>query len=285
MTSKWKNSDKGRKYQSRYCKQYRINKKKERQKKINDNLEVEIMYKAEIPLNNLTSEGYFGYRGVLLRDKTTDLVQCHICGHWVTAVLSHSRIAHKICGYEYRRKFSLPLSYPLCSRRYSLKRREMMLARIENNKNEFNRFVSKKASNRSRVRALLYGRNSMAFLNRLGNCPEQVLNRYLIVCDLVGGEATPKQVKDNDSRLYGIINNRYGGFPEFRKNNGLTERLVKKPSTKIKLINELRKWVIRYERIPMRRDFELANDEHYSYDTYIDKFGSWRRALATAGII
>lgn len=48
-------------------------------------------------------------------------VECHICGDWYRSVGHHVRQVHKISPAEYRQRFGLNRSTPLCSREYSQK--------------------------------------------------------------------------------------------------------------------------------------------------------------------
>jgi len=50
----------------------------------------------------------------------------------------------------------------------------------------------------------------------------------------------------------------------------------KKPFSKRKLLNKIREFYLKYERIPLKREFNL-------YETYQRNFGSWNNAIKLAG--
>lgn len=59
-------------------------------------------------------EGH-GFKGVLLCDKKTGEIQCHICGGWFHWLQNHIHGSHKIKGDEYRERFGLEYNTALCS--------------------------------------------------------------------------------------------------------------------------------------------------------------------------
>lgn len=69
---------------------------------LNLNEEIETLFKATGPFRRV--ENGHGYYGVVLRDKTKDLIQCHVCGKWFTWLSHHVRVAHNLPVNDYREK-------------------------------------------------------------------------------------------------------------------------------------------------------------------------------------
>ena len=99
-----------------------------------ENENIETLFKVEPPLTSLENEGYFGYMGVILRNKVEDKIQCHLCGNFYEQLSLHVIHQHKIKLLEYRHKFQLPLNFPLCSLKISESARETIQKNSKNRK-------------------------------------------------------------------------------------------------------------------------------------------------------
>lgn len=143
--------------------------------KIDQDVEIETVFKVVPPLTPL--ENGHGYQGVLLKRKDDGRIQCHICGDWYHSLGKHSCYAHGIPADEYRYKFSLPLSYPLCSQKVSAKRHQVAMSHnLGNNLAQYrakNKDWKKRAATRDRKKRIKYGLVCAAFQNKKGACPEK----------------------------------------------------------------------------------------------------------------
>jgi len=247
---------------------------------------IETIFKVEPPLT--PADTNFGYIGVLLRDKIQDKLQCHICGGWFKVLGMHSARAHKTNSASYRDKFSLPKRFPLCSRNFSraaakrasTKKHLDFLSKIR--KSNFGRVPTKRRSDSMRAYT-----KTEAYLNTKGLCEKQILSRYLIVADMVGRDPTVAELYKHDCALLSAIQRRYNNsLNNFKRlNNFAINHLSPKENkcSDIKAIGELKKFYETHKRIPRTRDFK--NGRTPTTETIRSIFGSWNRALVSAGLI
>lgn len=240
---------------------------------------IETLFKVEPPLTVAPSN--YGYIGVLLRNRETDKIQCHICGEWFKSVGSHSARKHKINSYEYRKTFSLPLCFPLCSRKLSGRKSEIILERMANGYKPG--FKNRKKFYKKQKYNTFYGTNTEAYKNKRGLCNAQIDSRYLILCEELGKELSSHDLFKYDPALLDIIVVRYGKFSNFKKEKGYVPCNMNTQTryTDEKLIGILRNFYIKNGKIPrVKHDIE-----HPSNKTFYAHFGSWSRALQAAGFI
>ena len=241
---------------------------------------IETVFKVELPVNSV--ENGFGYIGVLLRNKDTDLIQCHLCGRWFNSLSQHIFSSHKIPVIDYKKKFGLPLSFPLISRSLSSKhhQRAMTPKNIEHLKNIRSK-TGKLVSTCKRKKFMKYATNCEAYKNKFGLCDEQILRRYLMVTDIVGAEVGMRTLKKYDPALEGAINRR-GGISEFKKKNGFT--VIKKHPIRNddEILSIIRKEYKTIGHVPTSKHFKRPGS--ISLKTIINRFGSYRRALEMAGL-
>lgn len=252
---------------------------------IMDSEEIETLFKCEPPIEKLNN-GY-GYNGVLLRNKVTDTLQCHICGKWFAALNLHVDRKHKVTCVDYRDTYQLPFNFPLVSRAISR-------AHSDN----ANRPASLEilAKHRDPLKARIFSPNGNKkrwkyIYHRLGNdnivgaCPEQLRRRYLMVADIVGRDPSFRDILKHDVKMTKFIQNRYGTLNKFRKANGFHVIKSNRPLNGIsddECLSALRKFHKRYGHIPTARDFRYAFP---TTKTFIDHFGSWNRAIKMAGFV
>lgn len=244
---------------------------------------IETLFKVEPPLT--TIENGFGYIGVVLRNKDTDKLQCHICGEWFTLLINHVK-SHQINGLEYRKKFGLPLSFPLCSISYSKKFSELGqtqerkercrdIAKISQEKAQL---ASRNKKNRANW---LYGFNNPARDNMYAACFEQLKKRYEIVADIVGHDPSRYEIDQHDKSLSSAIYRRYGSINKFRKKAGYEIRKQIKPCETSQIIAKIIKFFEENKRPPTTRDFKSGV---ITMNAIYNHFGSFKRALSCAGI-
>jgi hypothetical protein len=242
---------------------------------------IETIFKTIPPLTEIA--GGFGYDGVLLRNKKTDRVQCHLCGKWMAFLGGHLHWSHKITADDYRMKFNLPIAFPLCGKGYSTKRSNIAnrlenLDRIKNFAN--NGHLLKKTWVRNRNR---WTKSCLAIQNQVGGCKKQLVERYVIVSDKLGHEAGFRDIEKYDPPLRGLIVRRYGNLNKFREENGFNIRPKAKGWKKLQIISAVRKFAIDHHKIPTTTDFKKTDGKYPSWTSIKRHFGSFRRLLSIAG--
>lgn len=246
---------------------------------------IETLFKTEPPIQPL--DNGHGFLGVVLRNKITDTLQCHICGNWFESLSRHILAKHKITVENYREDYEIPTNFPLVSRRIS-GIHSISASRPENidnlkkhrNPARAREFTPKKGSRKwKRIRRCL-GRENM-----IGACPEQIIRRFMIVSDIVGREPSSDDLKKFDSPLIKIIVTRFKTINNFRKQNGFGIKKMNRPRGGYSdefLISVIRKYHHKYGRIPKAREFLLQTP---TTKTFLDHFGSWNRAITVAGFL
>ena len=251
--------------------------------KLSNDENIETLFKVVPPLQEL--DNGHGYMGVVLRDKSEDTLQCHICGRWFKGLAHHVR-AHKIRLKDYRRLFGLPMGFPLVGRSVS---RKISQNSCNNKKAKLKQLASardmkklhSKKSRRKAKKGIKEYKNSPAYENIKGLCPEQIVRRYLIVADIVGHEPTQRELMKYDEPLFGGIIRRYKTINKFRMKNGFSVVKKSKVYTDDDLISILRGHKYKYGRTPSSYEFRSKKP---SANTIRNHFGSWNRALMCSGL-
>lgn len=194
--------------------------------KISDN--VETLFKVEPPFTDV--EGGFGYIGVVLSDKTTGKLQCHICGNYFEHLSCHVSSFHNMKSKAYKIKFQLPLGFPLCSKFRSEKLRKQ--SQLNNWEKNLPTHIGKKYKGKYTNNAV-YARNNSSFHNKHGLCELQMERRYLLVADLLGKDPSELELKEHDSKLLWAIKNKYKTSNEFRNKLDIPKRTVFKNLNKV----------------------------------------------------
>src|SRR3990167_2194814 len=96
---------------------------------INSTEEIENLYKEGTNAPYTKVENGHGYLGVLIREKSSGKIQCHICGDFFNSLSYHAR-KHKYSSSQYKTIFGFPKYFPLCSVKLSEQRRNSLLERI-----------------------------------------------------------------------------------------------------------------------------------------------------------
>lgn len=240
--------------------------------------EIETVFKVEMPIEPI-KDGH-GFLGVILRNKVDDTIQCHICGEWFKLLSQHISGKHKIKVLEYRYKYGLPLSYPLCSKSYSANSSKNGLK----NKNWLKKMTPERArAQQAKVgkKAFRWAKHSPAKTNMLGACDEQLQKRFTIIADTLGHEPGYREIEEHDPPLMPLIRNRYGNLNKFRETFGFE---VHKKNKKCEysdgnLLGLIREFVLKNKRIPTSRDCKSP-----SCSVYRRRFGSWNKAVLKAGV-
>ncbi len=246
---------------------------------------VETIFKCEPPIKKL--DNGHGYDGVLLRNKLTDTLQCHICGNWFKALSHHVIFSHKISCDDYRDNYKLPYKFPLVGRSISKSHSDNANRKIslENLAKHRNPDYARKFSPLNNKKRWDYIYKRLGNDNIVGACPEQLRQRYMLVSDYVGRNPTYRDLLKHDSKIVKLIKNRYKSLNLFREQNGFEVVEPNRPVNGISddsCINALRIFYKKYRRVPTSRDFRSLTP---TTKTFIDHFGSWNRSLKIAGFI
>lgn len=246
-------------------------------------VDIETLFKCVPPFSKL-KDGH-GFLGVLLRDTKEDKLQCHICGIWSRFLGLHIK-KHKLNSEEYRRRFELPVTFPLCAKAISARHSELsstekQLAILRRNRK--NGCYKKKKKNMSRV--MRYAKSNAAHKNKHGACDEQIEQRYLTVCDIVGKEASQRDLAKHDDSLRGLIYRRFGTINKMRVHYAMQSNPRVAPHGRIKMIAALRAYADKNGHHPRPKHFVRSVDGAPTAQAIRNEFGSWRRALLAAGFI
>jgi hypothetical protein len=242
---------------------------------------IETLFKAEAPFEPVAN-GH-GFIGILLLDKMEDTIQCHLCGRWFKGLTPHLKSKHETSNRLYKQQFGLPYSFPLCARsvsqslsKHSL--RPENLARLANVRDPAK--STRLFRSRRHKQATKYGRTNAAFLNKHGLCHDQILRRFLIVADIVGKEPSRNDLVQHDKALLDAIMYRHRNLNTFRKQEGFS--LVKRHpfQNEDTLLAAIRSKAHLLRRTPLVSDFRVGSP---NLVTIRKHFGSWNRALETAG--
>jgi hypothetical protein len=243
-------------------------------------LEVETLFKVEAPF---TPAGE-GFNGLLVIRKDDGNIHCHECGKWFKMLGPHLFKKHEMKSDEYRYKYGLPLEQPLCTRRLSSQRSDVAL-RPEHV--ELLRKIGKKyrlkgkALSKKLRKVMKYANNNAAHKNKHGACEDQMLRRYLIVCDIIGKMAGQNDLTEYDNALRGLIGrSKHKTLNGFRKYHKLTTIARAPISTETHMLACLRKFYHKYGRVPRSYDFKGHTPSNQAIR---NRFGGWHRALLDAG--
>lgn len=230
--------------------------------------DIETLFKVKPPFTEV--DGGHGFVGVVMYSKKTDKLQCHICGRWVSHLPAHAWNSHKIKSLEYRKRFFLPLSFPLVSHGISLKIHDVNEKKElwRNFKGGKNRGKGGKRNNNA-----AYARNNASFHNKHGLCDKQIMERYILVAETVGHDPSEKEIILVDSPLAWAIRERFKSINRFKSQNGFEMYQFRK--TAIGKIME------RKESLGKTPDLSFLSKEDKS--GIIKRFGSFRRALSYIG--
>lgn len=253
--------------------------------------DIENLYKSgsNAPYTQL-QRGLYGYAGVLLANKKTGKVQCHICGEWKDALQTHIRVVHKKDVYEYKKEMGFPKKFPLCAEKVSEKRRVINERRVA----EGHRFwvhstkVTKKRTPRQesqRLESYKAAVHSLASENKKNLCHDQILKRVGLVADKVGHFPSSNELKEHDWAVLGAIERRWGSWNAFKESETTEDIQRHDKYTKEKILQSLREWTLEHKRFPKLSDFRVKERHYPSGSSIIEHCGSWRRALAMAGLL
>lgn len=250
--------------------------------------EIETLFKATGPFRAV--ENGHGYYGVVLRDKKKDLIQCHICGEWFTWLSHHVIRSHKMPVNDYRKKFGLMVSFPLCSlshsRKRSVKQKELVGEKFKSKDHLAKLMKALKSKRKSYYwsRKMIDSRSTAAWENQGNLCKDQVEKRFLIVVEELGHEPSIREMQEIDPNLRYGIEKHFGSFNNFKEKMGYETNGKPLRYSRARLLGFIRKYVREHHGIPTPSDFKGISVNGYPGNvTYYKRFGSWSRALVSAG--
>ena len=248
--------------------------------KISEGENIETLYKAKPPFMQL--ENTMAPLGVLLWNRVTDTVKCHACGKWFKSINNFHLAVHKMDQELYREKFGFCKSIALCSRGVSEKIRKNNFLN-----GGYESFIRNRLPPKHYPHPSKEGQSRTSFLNSRATCPAQIQKRYEIVKNLARREPSENDFMKFDRGLSNSIKIRYGTLKNFREkfqiefnriqwNNGLSEEF---------LISNLRKFYEEKGSTSCKKYHRWVSRKYKGcMNTIIKRFGSWRRALAMAGL-
>lgn len=241
------------------------------------NVKVESIFKSRGPFQE-SDKGFLG----LVLINAEDKIHCHICDQWFSMLGVHVYRKHGITSDQYRKKYGLPLRFPLCGRGVSKKHsdaffKDKHLARLLR-LGKLHRLKGQALRKKMR-RVMRLSASTAAHENKHGACPEQMRERYLIVCDQVGKMAGQNDLTKHDNALRMLIQRKYRNLNTFRKVNGFNEVAKAPIKNDHELLAELRNLSVEKGRPPMAKDLKGRTK------VFRQHFGSFSRALKIAGII
>ena len=250
--------------------------------------EIETLFKATGPFRKV--ENGHGYYGVVLRHKKKDLIQCHVCGEWFKLLSHHVRLAHDLPVNDYREKFGLMMSFPLCSlshsRKRSIKQKELVGEKFKSKEHlaRLMRGLKKKRSYGRWSKRMKDSRQRAAWENQGNLCKDQVEKRFLIVAEEIGHEPSMREMQEIDPNLRYGIEKHFGTLNAFKEKMGYNNGTIQHRYSRANLLGHIRRYVREKQEIPGPSDFRGISVNGFPGNvTYYKRFGSWSRALAAAG--
>lgn len=248
--------------------------------------EIETVFKVEPPLTPAPSN--FGYIGVLLRNKETDKLQCHVCGEWHKSLSAHV-IKHGVISKQYKEIFGLPKNFPLIGKDISAKMSKRAKSHKSLSQLKRARCNSPILNIKKKDQKSFY--QTEAYLNSKGLCKKQIFSRYKIVENIVGRKPRISDLVEHDAPLWAAIRRRYDNkINKFREAYGVEVTEFEKRSGKGFISEEyviaiLRKKFKETGKVPLSTMFKYGRNKELSDSTIRKRFGSFRRALVKAGIL
>lgn len=182
----------------------------------------------------------FGFYGVLMLDKKSDLVMCHICGKWYSHLSAHIFRSHNIRSDEYKEMFGLYYNTAMVSERIRLEMAERI---IKMRKKNPEKFCSHGFKNGHKKQAGRRTPTSVALRNKRGRCDKQLIEKVRLCAKKIGHTPTLMELCKEygfgfDRLIYRYLKMPYekvceeaGIMPVRNSNNGFTRKFVVKTLT------------------------------------------------------
>lgn len=246
------------------------------------------LYKLHPPFRRLVN-GH-GYPGVLLERVSDGKIQCHLCGEWFKFLGSHVYQTHKISAKKYRQKFSLRSKDALCNSVMSGKQRDvakgskhLLSART---KRLGIKSIQQNMKTGKRAYAVRKGLNTLAYVNAIGLCPDQINYRFDVVAALAQRQPTLCDVRKYDHPVLDKILKSFGSFNKYIQYRGFLPRRQgatisprQKLFSDVALVAAIRSVYLKRGRV---KTLDFIGQP--SYETIRRRFGGIENALREAGI-
>lgn len=231
------------------------------------------LYKVKEPYTKVKSG--FGYQGVLLYDKETDKVQCHICGQMFARLAPHVKM-HDKTSQEYKHEFGFSHYTALQGEEVRQRQVETMLQNLKDGKIKNIRYYKDRKNKRTTGKTW---KNQMEYKNNLDICPEQMIKKVQVLATLLGRTPRAREF----GRQPAVVGN-FGTYRELIKQANLKpSKLYPIKWTQNSLLKELQDFKSKYNRDPMFKDCErgllpaLGNFRYH--------FKTWGEAKLAAGFV
>lgn len=235
------------------------------------------------PLRKIEKAKGYGFYGTVALSPDRELVQCHICGNLFPNVGAHLH-RHRVSATKYKEMYGLNSTTALIGDgiREAMQKKavKMFDGTLPAHLVEYN----KKVQN-GEIKHKAHGKNTMTLevRNKLGLCPEQVLERIQALKDTLGHVPSLDEFQEAyKGRYLSSIKYLHGSWAKaVKKACGTTAEELRRPNRE-RLIEELVDFNQRHGRIPMTSDFNrgLLRDR----GVYIRSFGSLNNARIEAGL-
>lgn len=238
-------------------------------------------------------ENGYGYVGALGQTENGGKVQCHVCGELFYNLGSHVVQSHKLRAREYREKYGLGRRTPLCSDQASAEYKARAVARWEGKtpKEQDEQIAVMRAA--AAIAPKTGKQMTAEEQNRLGICPDQLIDRITVLADKLGRSPSYQEFCDEyGGRFIAPIKRTFGSWAKAKDIAGLpvlkTGPRNSKPWNKARfkysreeLIVYIQEYVAHFKVPPTATDWNrgFLPDIH----AYYREFGSLGAAREAAG--
>lgn len=262
--------------------------KKETQKDFPDDMITIKNYKE--PLKKIPKSKGVGWFGTLACTIDGEYVQCHVCGKFLASLPGHIYQSHKIKIAEYRERYELSPSTSLVAETERLRMRQEGLRSWAKMTVEQREHFRKKADKARQEGKMAHGKTiTLETKNKRGTCPDQLLETIKRCAKEIGHTPSKKEFIDfhKSQRFVHLIYKTFGNWPNAIKMAKLQPKKYESPNNyRVYSDDELLEYLTIFadenNRLPTFTDFK--RDYLPSYDIYIRRFGSIKRARVAAGI-
>lgn len=233
-------------------------------------------------------DGY-GYFGALAQSKNGNHVQCHICGAMVENLGHHAYMTHSLKAKEYRVKFRMSLTTPLCSDSFSSKCKTRWLDWY-NTLSQEEKLAHRQSMVEAQKVAVRKPRQlTLEELNRKGICPDQLIDKIQECAKSLGKTPSRRDFINycNTDRFRAPIERTFGTWTKALEIAGYAVRKQKtggamKTYSDETLIRLLQDYHETHKQVPTASD--CMRGFLPSLATYIKRFGGIKAARKAAGL-
>lgn len=235
-------------------------------------------------------EDGFGFLGTLAQTEDGSLVQCHICGAVVENLGHHAWVKHGFKANEYRARFELGRTTPLCSDVWSEKYKAIKVEQWANMSEE-QREERRQSMIEAQKRTVRVGQPvSLENLNKKGMCPDQLVQKIQELAEKLGHSPSFKEFgTEYNGKYVGAIIRTFGSWNGAKHiaqleplKSGSKVPHNRSPYTDEQLLEFLRSFKKEKGYTPTHSDWRKGFLP--SYHLYKHRFGGIIKAREKAGI-